>query len=71
MGESNWYKGLVNAHQTPAERRTKYAYCKQQGLSVSLSRRCSSWRWSKIYRLLGKDGDRHTARQLFDFGSSR
>lgn len=50
---TNWARHLVNLHQTPEERRAKYAYARKLGANASHAQRMKDWRWNKIKRRFG------------------
>lgn len=51
--ETNYFKHLVNAHQTRDERRMKYCLCIYLGDSWQIAQRRRDWRWNKIARVHG------------------
>lgn len=50
---STWIEELVNLHQTPEDRRSKYWLVRSLGGSVALARRFRDCRLPKIERLYG------------------
>lgn len=51
--ESNWRRSLVNLHQTPEERKSKYKLSRALGGSCYQADRMRDWRWNKIARWAG------------------
>lgn len=49
----SWVKGLVNLHQTPEDRYTKYWAVIAWGETSAMARRMRDWRWTSIYRYFG------------------
>ncbi|MBA7565126.1 hypothetical protein ES708_06801 [subsurface metagenome] len=49
----SWNKKLINAFQTPAERRAKYHICKLHGANKATAFRIRDFGWQKIARWWG------------------